>query len=85
MTRSCLERAGLTSTKETNTNRSTAVDGSCKSTNVKQIGHFHSHSTGQTVAWTEPVVFILIDVRRAHSCSPARRKVFVELPEEGRH
>ena len=40
VTRSCLVRAGLTSTKVTNTNRSTAVDWSCKSTNVKQIGHF---------------------------------------------
>ena len=39
-TRSCLVRAGLTSTKVTNTNRSTVVDWSCKSTNVKQIGHF---------------------------------------------
>ena len=35
---------------------------------------------GQPVAWTEPVVLMLIDVRRAHFYSPARRKVFVELP-----
>ena len=35
----CLVRAGLTWTKVTNTNRSTAVDWSCKSTNDKQIGH----------------------------------------------
>ena len=40
VTRSCLVRAGWTSTKETNTNRSIAVDWSCKSTCVKQIGHF---------------------------------------------
>ena len=37
---------------------------------------------GRPVAWTEPVVSVLIDVRRAHFYSPARRKVFVELPEE---
>ena len=37
---------------------------------------------GKPVAWTEPVVWMLIDVRRAHFYSPARRKVFVELPEE---
>ena len=36
----------------------------------------------QSVAWTEPVVLMLIDVRRAHCCSAARRKVFVELPAE---
>ena len=36
----------------------------------------------QSVAWTEPVVLTLIDVRRAHFCSAARRKVFVELPAE---
>ena len=35
---------------------------------------------GQPVAWTEPVVLMLSDVRRAHFYSPARRKVFVELP-----
>ena len=35
---------------------------------------------GQPVAWTEPVVLMLIDLRRAHFYSPARRKVFVELP-----
>ena len=40
VTRSCLARAGLTSTRETNTNRSTAVDWSCKNTNVMQIGRF---------------------------------------------
>ena len=28
------------------------------------------------------MVLMLIDVRRAHFCSAARRKVFVELPEE---
>ena len=39
-TRSCLVRAGLTSTKVTNTKRSAAVDWSCKSRNVMQIGHF---------------------------------------------
>ena len=33
----------------------------------------------QTVAWTEPVVLMLIDLRRAHFCSAVRRKVFVEL------
>ena len=38
--RSCLERDGLTSTKVTNTNRSTAVGWSCKNTNVKPTGHF---------------------------------------------
>ena len=37
---------------------------------------------GQAVAWTEPVVLMLIDVRWSHFCSPARRKVFVELHEE---
>ena len=37
---------------------------------------------GQPVAWTEPVVLMMIDVRRAHFYSLARRKVFVELPEE---
>ena len=37
---------------------------------------------GQPVAWTEPVVLMQIDVRRAHFCSPVWRKVFVELPEE---
>ena len=37
---------------------------------------------GQPVAWTAPVVLMLIDVRRAHSYRAARRKVFVELPEE---
>ena len=38
---------------------------------------------GQPAAWTEPVVLMLIDVRRAHFYGPARRKVFIELPEEG--
>ena len=37
---------------------------------------------GQPVAWTEPVVLMLIDVRWAHFCSPVQKKVFVELPEE---
>ena len=37
---------------------------------------------GQPVAWTEPVVLMLIDVRRAHFYSTARRKVFVQLPAE---
>ena len=37
---------------------------------------------GQPVAWTERAVLMLADVRRAHFHSPARRKVFVELPEE---
>ena len=80
------------SKKETKTNRSTAVDLSCKHTNVKQMGHFHSGSTarsfakladlcnneefsndvGQPVAWTEPVVLMLIDVRRAHFYTAAR-------------
>ena len=36
----------------------------------------------QPVAWTEPVVLMLIDVRRAHFYSAIRRKVFVELPAE---
>ena len=40
VTRSCLVRAGWTSTKETNTNRSIAVDLSYKSTCVEQNGHF---------------------------------------------
>ena len=34
------------------------------------------------MAWTEPVVLMLIDVRRAQFYSAARRKVFVELPAE---
>ena len=38
--RSCVERDGLTSTRETKANRATAVAWSCKSTKVKQIGHF---------------------------------------------
>ena len=33
-------RAGLTSSKETRPNRSTADEWSCKNTNVKQTGHF---------------------------------------------
>ena len=37
---------------------------------------------GQPVARAEPVVLMLIDMCRAHFYSPARRKVFVELPEE---
>ena len=37
---------------------------------------------GQPVAWTERVVLMLIDVRRANFSSPARRKLFVQLPEE---
>ena len=39
-------------------------------------------NVGQPVAWSEPVVVMLIDVRRAHFYSAARRKVFVELPAE---
>ena len=34
------------------------------------------NEVGQPVAWTEPVLLMLIDVRRAHFYSPARRKVF---------
>ena len=37
---------------------------------------------GQPVAGTDTVVLLLIDVRRAHFYSPARKKVFVELLEE---
>ena len=48
--RSCLARAGSTSTKVTNTSRSAAVGGSRKSTNVKQIDHFHSDSTARSFA-----------------------------------
>ena len=40
------------------------------------------NEVGQPMAWTEPVVLILIDVRRAHFYSAARRKAFVELPAE---
>ena len=40
------------------------------------------NDVGQPVALSEPVVLMLIDVRRAQFCSPARRKVFVELPAE---
>ena len=36
----------------------------------------------QPVAWTEPVVLMLIIVRRAHFDCAARWKVFVELPPE---
>ena len=36
----------------------------------------------QPVTWTEPVVLMLIDVRRSDFYSAARRKVFVELPAE---
>ena len=80
VTRSCLVRAGLT-------NRSAAVDWSCKNTNVKQMGHppveaLRSlwicatsdelpNELGQPVAWTEPVVLMLIDVRQAHFYCPA--------------
>ena len=84
--RSCLARDGLTSTRETKTNRSTAVDWPCKTTTVKQIGHFSQPRSllicatieglpidvGQPIAWTELVVLMLIDVRRAHFCSAAR-------------
>ena len=42
-----LVRAELTSTKMTNTNRSSGVGWLCKSTNDKQIGHFHSRSTAR--------------------------------------
>ena len=34
-----------------------------------------SNDVGQPVAWTEPVVLMLIDVRRAHFYSGARRSV----------
>ena len=37
---------------------------------------------GLLVAWTGLVVLMMIDVGWAHFYSPARRKVFVELPEE---
>ena len=40
------------------------------------------NDVGQPIAWTELVVMMLIDVRRAHFYSAARRKVFVELPAE---
>ena len=40
------------------------------------------NEVGQPVAWTETVVVMLIDVRRAHFYSVARRKVHVELPAE---
>ena len=40
------------------------------------------NDAGQPVAWTEPVVLMLIDVRWAHSYSAARRRVHVELPAE---
>ena len=40
------------------------------------------NEVGQPLAWTEPVVLMLIDVRRAHFYCAARRKVFVELPAE---
>ena len=42
----------------------------------------HPNEMGQPVAWIEPVVLMLIDVRRAPFYSAARRKVFVELPAE---
>ena len=41
-----------------------------------------SNDVGQPVAWIEPVVLMLVDVRQAHFYSAARRKVFVELPVE---
>ena len=41
-----------------------------------------SNELGEPIAWTEPVVLMQIDVRRAHFYSPSRRKVFLELPEE---
>ena len=41
-----------------------------------------TNELGQRVAWTERVVLMLIDVRLAHFSSPARRKLFVQLPEE---
>ena len=102
-TRLCLVRVGLTSTKMTKTNRSTAVDWSCKRTKRQAKGSFFSASPplealrsllicatidelrnelGQLFAWTELVVLMLTNVRRAHFYSPARRKVFVELLEE---
>ena len=34
------------------------------------------------MAWSEPVVLMQIDVRRAHVYSAARRRVSVELPAE---
>ena len=40
------------------------------------------NDVGQPVAWAEPVVLMLLDVRRAHFYSAAQRKVFVELPAE---
>ena len=41
-----------------------------------------SNEVGQPVAWSEPVVLMQIDVRRAHFYSAARRRVSVELPAE---
>ena len=41
-----------------------------------------SNEVGQPVAWSEPAVSMLIDVRWAHVHSAARRRVFVELPAE---
>ena len=40
VTRLCLAHGGLTSTRETKPNRSTAVVWSCKSMSVKPTGHF---------------------------------------------
>ena len=40
------------------------------------------NDVGQPVAGTEPVVLVLMNVRRAHINSAARRKVFVERPAE---
>ena len=44
--------------------------------------HELPNEVGQPVAWTESVVLMLIDVRGAHFCSAALRKVLVELPAE---
>ena len=163
VTRLSSPRDWSTSTRETKTNSTIAVGWSCKSTNVKQIGHFSqrllrlrlyeacrsaqrraascvdrtcgsdvdinkgenrpfyrsrlfvqehkrqadwsfftacpplealrsllicataeelSNDVGQPVAWSAPVVLMLIDVRQALFYSAARRKVFVELPAE---
>ena len=40
------------------------------------------NDVGQPVAWTEPVVLILVDVRRTHFYSATRRKVYFELSAE---
>ena len=44
--------------------------------------HELPNEVGQPMAWTFPVVLMLIDVRRAHFYSAARKKVFVELLAE---